>query len=523
MAADNDRDILVNINNITTDSSSVETASLITQPIYAFIDSTISEIWLPLSACVLFEHAFNLTYDTNTSLYLVSDEQHDALTRLNPNITFTLSPAPEFGKTVDITLPYAAFDLTAKPPYHGLSQNSRYFPLRRATNETQYTLGRTFLQEAYLTVDWERQNFYVSQCSWIPNALQRLVPIDSQLRPTRGPSGRVGTKKSLETGVIVGIVIAIVALAAIILTLSVLLFRSNRRTKREAKEAKTRETAAKVADDSSDKKAEAPVAKAELDASDEATRKVFEKDTVEHVIASPVDNVPIQEAPSNAIFELPGDMPMNPEADSRELTEKEAMRVREAKYNGVEPPRPYNSRPFAPLGPLPPVIKQLSPSDKILLQKARRHSLVGPIPPPPHPPPRAPLPPPPTTPIDDPREEGSRDGSSGSSPGRAASQRSPVSPVTPGTGTTGTSGSVRDRLHGFVSPISATEGRSLAEQLSMAGGNHTVPGSSTGSPVESRERQKAALLSANRIVDKRASDSRVNMDPANRKRFSWED
>jgi hypothetical protein len=29
-----------------------------------------------------------------------------------------------------------------------VSNQTRYFPLQRAANDTQYTLGRTFLQEA---------------------------------------------------------------------------------------------------------------------------------------------------------------------------------------------------------------------------------------------------------------------------------------------------------------------------------------------------------------------------------------
>jgi len=57
-----------------------------------------------------------------------------------------LSDVTAGGDTVRIVLPYAAFDLKAEYP---LVQNtSYYFPLKHAANETQYTLGRTFLQEA---------------------------------------------------------------------------------------------------------------------------------------------------------------------------------------------------------------------------------------------------------------------------------------------------------------------------------------------------------------------------------------
>lgn len=52
----------------------------------------------------------------------------------------------ETDKTVNISLPYAAFDLIAEYPL--MPNRTRYFPLVRATNDTQYTLGRAFLQEA---------------------------------------------------------------------------------------------------------------------------------------------------------------------------------------------------------------------------------------------------------------------------------------------------------------------------------------------------------------------------------------
>jgi hypothetical protein len=517
MAADNDRDLLVNINNITTDLTLSPNSTLLQQPVYAFIDSTISELWLPSSTCLLFEAAFNLTYDTNSSLYLVSDAQHDALAALNPNVTFRLSPAPEYGKTVDITLPYAAFDLTARPPYRGLSKSTRYFPLKRAENETQYTLGRVFLQEAYLTVDWEHQNFYVSQINWVPNNPQKITPMQP-LHPVVPAGNRQGTPKSLETGTIAGIVVAIVALAAIIVTLSILLFRSNRRSKRE-REAKKRESAAKSTDDGSLGK-DGTAAKAELDASDAATRKVFEKDSVEQhqdIGASPIEGAALQEAPSNAVFELPGDVPSS-QADGRELSEKEAMRIREARYNGVEQPRPFNTKPLVPMGPLPINISHLSPADKKALQKARRHSLIGPVPPPPHPPPRFPLPPTPASPLAEPGENPSvfNGPTTPVTNSAGASQFSPVSPVTPGTSTSH-SGNTDGRLT-FVSPVSATEGRSLAAELAAP---HSTPGTFQPS-AEPSDRTQAMFLSDNRLVDKRSSDSKINMQAGRENRFSWE-
>jgi hypothetical protein len=120
--------------------------SLLPLGILSLIDSTVPGIWLPESACTIFEKAFGLTFDPTTNLYLVNDTVHDMLLTLNPVLTFTLGNTISGGETIDIKLPYQAFDLQASWPIYPNATN--YFPIRRAENDTQYTIGRTFLQEA---------------------------------------------------------------------------------------------------------------------------------------------------------------------------------------------------------------------------------------------------------------------------------------------------------------------------------------------------------------------------------------
>lgn len=73
----------------------------------------------------------------------VNDILHNTLKSQNATATFSLGLSPN---AVDILLPYAAFDLKANYPL--LTNASRYFPLMRATNESQFTSKRNFLQEA---------------------------------------------------------------------------------------------------------------------------------------------------------------------------------------------------------------------------------------------------------------------------------------------------------------------------------------------------------------------------------------
>lgn len=214
------RDLLVGVSSIRTTntlSSGAET-SLLDQSFHAFIDSTVPHLWLPETVCKAFEDAFGLTWDSESELYILSAEQHSALINLNPNITFDLTPtlpAAAAGQVVPITLPYSAFDLNVSWPFgEGVNDTEPryYFPLKRAANETQYTLGRAFLQEAYLIADYERQNFSIWPCAWDDKSKEsHMVTIFSnstanQTSTTNSADAQPG-KKKLGAGAIAGIAV----------------------------------------------------------------------------------------------------------------------------------------------------------------------------------------------------------------------------------------------------------------------------------------------------------------------------
>ena len=192
---------------------------LLPTPISAFIDSAVPHIWLPDEACKAFEGAFNLTYNETDKTYWVDDKLHDELTKSNPEVTFKLdNPQPD-PAVVRLTMPYASFDL--QYPAFG---NMRYFPLAKAANETQYTLGRTFLQEAYVTVDYERGNFSVSQARFEGGLEKKIVTIHST---DKHPSNR-----KVIGGVLGG------ASALVVLIIAVLLFVWWRRKRHQSAGAK---------------------------------------------------------------------------------------------------------------------------------------------------------------------------------------------------------------------------------------------------------------------------------------------
>ena len=146
MAADISRDLVVGLQSITYSDAQNQDTILMAGGIYTFIDSTVPHIWLPSAACTAFEKAFGLQYNKTAQRYLVNDTNHEQLLRQNASVAFTLGNGITGGATVQINLPYKAFDLVASPPT--VDSSTKYFPLRRAVNDSQFTLGRTFLQES---------------------------------------------------------------------------------------------------------------------------------------------------------------------------------------------------------------------------------------------------------------------------------------------------------------------------------------------------------------------------------------
>nr|OQO20957.1 hypothetical protein B0A51_14245 [Rachicladosporium sp. CCFEE 5018] len=399
-APDNERDIMVAMQQITTPSrisSSPTGTQLLPNAVYAYIDSTIPELWLPLEACQAFEVEFGLTWDNVTELYLVNSTLHSSLLQRNANVTFTFGQGFTSTDTVAITLPYAAFDLTAQPPFRGLQNSSRYFPLKRAANDSQYVLGRTLLQEAYITVDYEVSRFKLAQVLWDQNAQMNLVAIpaanvtqnstawtsplfgDSVSSPKSGSGSSGG---GIGAGAIAGIVVGVIVILAILAALLFWRHHRNKKQKRISMDEKTLNNDTNSDAGHSDAAKGTVFPKAELAGSEpilfgmthhDADRKGLlmppnsrmgtpgspsspsshygtdassphpssagegtYMSSGSNTLLSPLSNITEADSKSIAIYEMPGDMPSVKEKDGRQLSEKEAIQRREMLYNGVD-------------------------------------------------------------------------------------------------------------------------------------------------------------------------------------------
>ena len=158
----------------------------------------VSQIWLPIPVCQQFETAFNLTWNSTAELYLITEEQHARLSAQSPTFTFTMAAfadASRDGPTVNIEIPYSAFDLNISQPY--VTSTKRYFPLKQAQNESQSTLGRAFLQEAYVIADYEQKQFQIGQALFPDPGVQRLNSLDPPVS-LNGTGTSMGSPKAAE-------------------------------------------------------------------------------------------------------------------------------------------------------------------------------------------------------------------------------------------------------------------------------------------------------------------------------------
>ena len=168
------RDLSIGLQSIALTESNTTTIELLSKPIVTILDAGVPFIWLPREACDNFEKTFNLTYNTALDLYLPSSTTSFSS---NATLVFHIASSTIDSNIVSIILPIAALNLTLTSDFPGVSNKTHYFPIRRASNETQYTLGRTFFQHAYVIADYERQNFRVAQAVFPKSSTTDLRPI----------------------------------------------------------------------------------------------------------------------------------------------------------------------------------------------------------------------------------------------------------------------------------------------------------------------------------------------------------
>jgi len=206
---------------------------------------------------------------------------------------------------------------------------------------------------------------------------QLLVPIsaltDGSATATGGSSAEMASNasaRSLSTGAVAGIAVAagILGIGLVLLAFFLMRRRKRSQSQQHKKLDSTRETtiSGEKRDDENSEPGTKVFPKAELDATEVRRHEMMTRNSKDGTDTSPNGTplprkeglgyfVPTVESDSRecVIHEMPGDMPVRPEADGRQLSEKEGMMFREAKYNGQDPITPVSANEDGTVSSLP--------------------------------------------------------------------------------------------------------------------------------------------------------------------------
>jgi hypothetical protein len=205
------------------------------------IDSTTPFLWLPPDVARRFVNQVGLDiYDDDVNTYLFPTGKSLLSDVKAKNITYDFEFADYVGAETKLTLniPVAAFlNSNLSYGFPGLNTtvdgSAPYFPVRIASNASQYTIGRAFLQESYLTVDYARNNFSISQAKFAGDAVVNTNLVDIAPTTSRSeqsvPTGEKSSTPGISKGAVIGIAIGAVAIAVAIITLAVVIILHRRR------------------------------------------------------------------------------------------------------------------------------------------------------------------------------------------------------------------------------------------------------------------------------------------------------
>ncbi|KAL9080718.1 MAG: hypothetical protein Q9157_000605 [Trypethelium eluteriae] len=232
MSEDVQRDLVVAIQSISSGNTELLSQG---QGIYAFIDSSVSQLYLPISVCQQFEQVYGIQWNSSLQAYTINSTQHQSNIQKNPTVSFTIGSTTTSNDSISISFPYAAFDKNLSYPFVP-SGGISYFPLNRSLADGDITLGRAFLQESYLIADYDNNTLTVAPCIW-PNSFQQDIKVIGA-----GSTPASSSSSKLSVGAIVGIAIGAVALIAGLL-LALFLLRRRRRSTHKAQELDGKDTA----------------------------------------------------------------------------------------------------------------------------------------------------------------------------------------------------------------------------------------------------------------------------------------
>ncbi|TGZ83599.1 hypothetical protein EX30DRAFT_368932 [Ascodesmis nigricans] len=149
-----------------------------TQYINVMLNPTLPYMYLPRAMCEAMTDGLPVTFDADTGLYLwdTEDPMYEKLVKSPAYIGFNFPG--QGSKPNTIKIPLALFDLKLEPPLKRVT--TPYFPCRPSTEDenSPFTLGRSFLQGAYLGLNWHQKKFWLAQAPGPDSGATDVQPLD---------------------------------------------------------------------------------------------------------------------------------------------------------------------------------------------------------------------------------------------------------------------------------------------------------------------------------------------------------
>jgi hypothetical protein len=142
------------------------------EPFHALIDSSVPYMLLPIDICKIIERILGLHWDSASGMYPISQNDYDRLKTSNGTVLMNVGGSYP---STTVYMPIESLILHAGMPL--VANSTRFLAIKQATgNETQYTLGRAFLQNAYITADYDKRIFNLSRVMHTSDSRPMALP-----------------------------------------------------------------------------------------------------------------------------------------------------------------------------------------------------------------------------------------------------------------------------------------------------------------------------------------------------------
>ncbi|PHH66072.1 hypothetical protein CDD81_597 [Ophiocordyceps australis] len=146
-------------------------------PITVWLDGCSPYLTLPRDSCTAITHWLPVTFDESLGLYLwnTGDPDYNRIVHSGSGLSFRVESETNY---INIKVPFHHLNLMLEPPL--TEKPTPYFPCRPVDDTNLYTLGRAFLQDAFLAGDWANQSWWIAQAPGPKMASHTFIqPIES--------------------------------------------------------------------------------------------------------------------------------------------------------------------------------------------------------------------------------------------------------------------------------------------------------------------------------------------------------